>query len=214
MDKKYTEIYTNYSEQDFETLLNIESMPYIETFTNHHSNRYEPTIYQDLVTLIEVTQSDYDDTSLLIDFGSGLMRVPIFLNFILNIQAMGIELNKQLYLKSKTNIKDYQLKHQSNHVSALNINALQYHFTGQETHLFFFNPFSIFIFQKVMENLMDSAIEHCYIILYYAKPEYEIYLSDLINFKLKYSIPLKNFKEDPSEKINIYQYTQISKGTP
>lgn len=132
----------------------------------------------------------------------------------MGIETIGIELNKQLYLKSLDNIKNYQKIHQNQDVHALNINALKYQFNGRESHLFFFNPFSVFIFQKVIENLMDSDIKQCDIILYYAKPEYEIYLSDLINFKLKYSIPLAKIEDDPSEKINIYEYTQKLKDTP
>nr|WP_157742175.1 hypothetical protein [Macrococcus sp. IME1552] len=209
MNKFIRSSFELYTEQDFDTLLNIKTNPYIETFTNHHSNRYEPTIYRDLLSLYNMMKEDITKDALLVDFGSGLMRVPIFTNYVFKIKTIGMELNKQLYLKSLENIKNYSLlHHQENDVTAQNINALQYQFNGEETHLFFFNPFSVFVFQKVMENLMTSSIEKCDIILYYAKPEYEVYLQDIIHFNLKYHIPLQHINNDPSEKINIYEYTK------
>lgn len=208
------EQYQSYTDSDFDALLNINTSPYIETFTNHHSNRYEPTVYQDIITLVEHTYQDYTEDSFLVDFGSGLLRVPILMHHLLGLKTLGIELNKQLFLLGKENIKHYTLMHQTAEISSMNLNALDYQFTGKETHLFFFNPFSSIIFQKVMAHLMDSVIQQCDIILYYAKPEYEMYLSDLMQFKLKYSIPLAAYENDPSEKINIYEYTQIIKVGP
>lgn len=209
MNKQIFSSFDHYSAQDFDALLNIKTNPYIETFTNHHSNRYEPTEYHDLILLLDIISDDIAYDALFVDFGSGLMRVPIFTNYIFKIKTMGIELNKQLYLESLENIKNYSLMHHNERcVTAQNINALQYQFCGEETHLFFFNPFSVFVFQKVMDNLMTSSIEKCDIILYYAKPEYEIYLQEIIHFKLKYHIPLSQMNNDPSEKINVYEYTK------
>ncbi|MCE4957107.1 hypothetical protein [Macrococcoides caseolyticum] len=208
MKKIKTTNYMTYSDQDFDTLLNINTAIYIETYTNHHSHRYEPTKYTDLIELYEHMQNDFNEQSLLIDFGSGLMRVPILFNYLLKIETIGIELNKQLYLNSLKNIKHYQLLHTNNQVSALNINALKYQFTGRETHLFFFNPFSEFVFQKVMENLMNSNVLQCDIILYYALPEYINYLNAINHFNLKLSIALNDIDKDVSERINVYTYTK------
>lgn len=208
MNKTKISHFKDYNDNDFENLLNIETIPYVSTFSNHHANRYEPTVYQDLISLIEQTYKDFHSDSHFIDFGSGLMRVPILFNHLLNISVTGIELNKQLYLLGLKNIKNYQLLHHPSSIHTLNINAIHYQFQGNETHLFFFNPFSVFVFQKVMENLMTTDIKECDIILYYVKPEYEMYLSECIQFKLKYSILLDNESIDPSEKINIYQYTK------
>ncbi|MCU7556797.1 hypothetical protein ROU88_04885 [Macrococcus capreoli] len=211
MNKLNNKQYETYTDLDFDRYLNIETIPYIETFTNHHSNRYEPTPYQDVLQLLSVTQQDYHDYSLLVDFGSGLMRIPIFMHNMLGIDTIGIELNKQSYLHGLNNLKQYELLNGKSNIQSFNLNATEYKFKGAETHLFFFNPFSVFIFQKVMAHLIDSSVTQCDIILYYAKPEYEMYLSDLPQFKLKYTIPLTHYKDDPSEKINIYTFTQIHK---
>lgn len=207
--RKNTNIYNllKYDTHDFENLLNINSIPYIETFTNHHSNRYEPTHYKDLVLLFEHLHSEINEDSYLVDFGSGLMRVPIFFNYYFDASALGIEMNKQLYLMSLENIKAYHyLKHTEMKIEAKNINAINYQFSGHETHLFFFNPFSVFVFQKIISSLLHSDVVTCTIILYYVQPEYEAYLDDMNNFKLRDTLHLPAIENNPLEKINIYEY--------
>lgn len=132
-----------------------------------HYHRYEPTDEQDLVTLADFLKAHIHKHDVLIDFGSGLMRVPIVINHLLGIRTIGVEMNKALYLEGQKNIERYQ----SDLVQSVNINAINYQFSGEETILFFFNPFSSEIFRTVIHHFLQhyNYRTRVFVVLYYAK---------------------------------------------
>ncbi|WP_129064281.1 hypothetical protein [Macrococcus sp. DPC7161] len=211
--------YKQFNSQDFDALLRIETENAIHSFTNHHNNRYEPTHYHDLLMIIEIIQKNnlyqypnYQNT--LVDFGSGLLRVPITFQYFLNFKVKGIELNKQLYLFSLNNLSQYQLEHQNTSINVYNLNALDYQFKIDDTHLFFFNPFSEHIFKKVIESYIEmlesneenlQKLKH-YIILYFPTYEYELLMSFYPQFQCIETLHLEDFDIDSREKVLFFEY--------
>ncbi|TDM15499.1 hypothetical protein [Macrococcus bovicus] len=177
-----------------------------------HYHRYEATAYSDLVQLADylltVAKNDH-----FVDFGSGLMRVPIAIHHLLGIKTTGIELNKALYLASCQNIEQYrQTFHPATdkahfQVQAINLNVLDYQFDGSESMLFFFNPFSGELFRTIIHRFLSSYPykRRAFVILYYAKHEYIDILEQFGLFTEIHRIELAGFKDDPDDIIVIYQ---------
>lgn len=176
--------------------------------SNQHYHRYEPTNYNDLKVLCDYLSTIIKPYDKLVDFGSGLMRVPIYVNYALNIKTVGIEMNKQLYLRGLGNIESYYTHYDvTNKVASINLNALEYEFTKEDTLLFFFNPFSSQIFTTVINNFLQSYTYNkpVYVILYYAKREYIDSLNLIDIFTLKHEIELPNYHQDKNELLLIYE---------
>lgn len=213
--------YKQFNTQDFDAMFMIDTMNTINSFTNHHHNRYEPTHYHDLLNIIDVIQQKNllqhpMNQNTLVDFGSGLLRVPITFQYFLNFKGKGIELNKQLYMFSLKNLSQYQLEHQNTSINVYNQNALEYEFKIEDTHLFFFNPFSEHIFKKMIERyieMLESNTEKIsqlkyYIILYFPTYEYETLMSFYPQFQCIETMHLEDFDLDSREKVLIFEYNK------
>ena len=73
---------------------------------------------------------------------------------------------------------------------------------------YFFNPFSIQIFRKIVENILislENTPREVELILYYASDEYQYFLEHRTAFTLKQEITLPNYKRDHRERFLIYQ---------
>ncbi|KAA1040150.1 hypothetical protein ERX35_003940 [Macrococcus equipercicus] len=195
---------------DYDTLLHIETNGTNHQFpTIRHYHRYEPTSYDDLLTLSSQLQPFIRKNDRLVDFGSGLMRVPIFMNYRFDINTAGIELNKALYMDGMKNIRSYEMHHQAaGRVHAFNQNVTDYRFTGRETILFFFNPFSADIFKSVLHQFLTHAAYNTrvLVILYYAKGDYIDVINQLNLFTEISRIPLSGYPDDENDLMIIYQF--------
>ncbi|WP_133442785.1 hypothetical protein [Macrococcus lamae] len=194
---------------NYDDLLHIKTTEENHQFpTVTHYHRYEPTTYSDLLALSNYLKPMIQEDELLVDFGSGLMRVPIFMNYQLQINTLGIELNKALYLDGLKNVDSYrQQLNSSGDIQALNMNVTDYHFNGRESILFFFNPFSAEIFKTVLSHLISQASykRRIIVILYYAKVEYIDAIHQSGQFTEIKSILLSRYPTDQNDVIVIYQ---------
>jgi len=180
--------------------------------TLKHYHRYEATSYPDLVRLAEYLIKHIKNDHF-VDFGSGLMRVPIVMYHLLSIRSTGIELNKALYLASRQNVEQYrqtfypEIDQVCFPVQAVNLNVLDYQFDGSESILFFFNPFSDELFRTIIHRFLSSYPykSRAFVILYYAKHEYIDILEQFNLFTEIYRIELADYQDDPEDVIVIYQ---------
>ena len=77
-----------------------------------------------------------------------------------------------------------------------------------DNKFYFFNPFSIQIFRKIVENILislENTPREVELILYYASDEYQYFLEHRTAFTLKQEITLPNYKRDHRERFLIYQ---------
>lgn len=137
-----------------DTLLNIKTRGVRNSSEKEHF-RYEPTPYSDLFLLFE--ELKLKETDRFVDFGSGKGRVCFYVNYLFNCHVDGIEINLDTYHESLLNLENYKLKH----LNKNNINfhleyAEEYSINPNQNIFFFFNPFTVQIFKKVIYNIIKS----------------------------------------------------------
>lgn len=196
-------------EKYYDKLLNINTMGNQNwNKTSTHNHPYQPTLYIALEELFEnYTLSEEDH---IVDFGCGMGRLNFFINHIFNSYVTGVEINERYFDVALINKESYEKK---NKKSKGKINficdlAQQYEVRPEDNKFYFFNPFSLQIFTKVIDNILQSYEENIRdmdIIMYYPSSEYLEYLDYKTPFILEKEIKLEElYKNDPKEKFVIY----------
>lgn len=196
------------SEVRYDRQLNIKSVGLREWRNNSVDfNRYEATPYRALERLFQSYKLNKNDK--LVDFGCGRGRVAFYIHNRFQIPVTGIEVNELTYEEALNNKKRYRLK--ASHIAAPIYFeyglAEQYNIKPCENKFYFFNPFSIKIFRKVVNNILQSFNEknrHVDIILYYPLPKFKNFLNKETPFRLLNKVRIPNTK-DQSEKFLIYR---------
>lgn len=197
------------NETEYDRLLNIQTCGnHNGIYQSIHYNRYEPTPYAALETLLnnyEITQQDH-----IVDFGCGLGRLNFFLHYNTGASVVGIEMNEQFVKESMKNRKNYlkKYKKQEEPIQFQCCLAEDYAIQLSENKFYFFNPFSMPIFIKVINNIMLSVEQQkrtVDVILFYPSDEYRYYLDHQTPFELLKEIPIEQNK-NPLERFLIYRF--------
>lgn len=148
-----------------------------DKLSDEHHHPYEATEYEVLDRIIESGYLGAEDV--LVDFGCGKGRVPIYISHRTGCRAVGVEMLPKMYEEAMENLEHYKRAvregklgagssgrnnaHAGNgdwtpedRISFLHLRAEQYHMQDDETALFFFNPFSEQILQSVLAEVVDS----------------------------------------------------------
>jgi SAM-dependent methyltransferase len=201
-------------EQYYEKLLNIKTsgeQKWNSKTTHYHP--YEPTSYSALETLFQQYKVESDDY--IIDFGCGKGRLIFYINHFFKSEVTGIEMNNEFYEDAMDNKSSYLKKHKkiTDKINFLCCFAQDYNIKPIDNKFYFFNPFSIQIFMKVIENILDSVEKHnrkVELILYYPTDDYIYYLENSTSFVLKDEIILPDVnKNDANEKFLIYELNYL-----
>lgn len=177
--------------------------------SNDHYNPYEPTSYETLETLLKhypITEHDQ-----VVDFGCGKGRVNFYLHYFTGASVRGVEMMDEFIEDALVNLERYRNKHpvQSERVEFFASLAEEYRIEAADNRFYFFNPFSVSIFQKVVQNILRSVEENARsvdIILYYPHEDYIYHLEKNTHFELVQEITLEAlFKKDADERILIYR---------
>ena len=111
--------------------------------------------------------------------------------------------NKKNYLKNYNKEK--------NKIEFLNIFAEEYKISSTDNKFYFFNPFSVQLFMKVINNILislEKSPRDIDLILYYPSDEYIYYLENYTCFLLYKEIELPNLSiNDKRQKFSIYRLT-------
>ena len=111
--------------------------------------------------------------------------------------------NKKNYLKNYNKEK--------NKIEFLNIFAEKYKISSTDNKFYFFNPFSVQLFMKVINNILislEKSPRDIDLILYYPSDEYIYYLENYTAFLLYKEIELPNLSiNDKRQKFSIYRLT-------
>lgn len=173
-----------------------------------HYHHYEATPYSIIHTLFETYElQNYDR---FVDFGSGKGRLLFYVHNLFGTSVTGVEMNEHLHKKTKENKKKY-LKHASKKGDILLECCLAEEYEVKETDnvFYFFNPFSIQIFMKVINNILKSVEQHpreIDIILYYPSSVYIQYLERSTSFKLLQEVQVPGlYKINENERFLIYR---------
>lgn len=197
-------------ERFYDAMLNIKTTEDLNGLSQSlHYHRYEPTPYSALKILFE--QYEIKSSDRIVDFGCGKGRLNFFIHYFFNTSVVGIEMNQKLYLEAMKNKKSYQRKHKNgkDKVNFHNCLAEEYEINAKDNHFYFFNPFSIQIFTKVVNHILRSVeVEEreIILILYYPSEDYIYYLENNTSFQLKEEVKLPGqYEQNQNERFLIYQ---------
>lgn len=196
-------------EKYYEELFNINTIgnqSWDETKKCYHP--YEPTPYFALDKFFEnyyINENDF-----VVDFGCGKGRLSFYLNYKYKCNVLGIEMNTTFYNQCIENKKEYLKtnKKQESKINFLCDLAQEYKVSNKCNKFYLFNPFSIHIFMKVIENILisfENKPRNIDIILYYPSDDYIYYLENLTPFIQTKEVRLDNlYKSNNQERFLVY----------
>ncbi|MFD1066093.1 methyltransferase [Oceanobacillus locisalsi] len=196
----------------YDKLLHIHTMEDKKTIYPEYQqyNPYEPTPYNALEKLTQHYLFDKQDS--VIDFGCGKGRLPFYLHYFQQVSVTGIEMNTQFFNQTQQNLQSYQqLIHSENNQAAIQFIcslAEEYKISAADNRFYFFNPFSVNIFKRIISNILASVEEYpreVDIILYYPDQTYIHFLENSSPFALLNEIKLKAYWLNPDERMVIYR---------
>ena len=157
------------TEQQWDKKLNIHTIGRSDAHADRYHYPYEPTPYSVLERLAE--RGYINQESILMDYGCGKGRVGFFLHHAVGCRAIGLEYNEEIFQQAEQN-KTTAAKKQG--VLFFCANAEE--FPVEEADCFyFFNPFSVEIFEKVLDRIRESFYENpreMLFFFYYPSDEY------------------------------------------
>ena len=166
---------------------------------------YEPTPYSVLERLANSGLIRKNNT--LIDYGCGKGRVDYFMAYQTKCKSIGIEYDERIYEKAMTN-KETAVS--SNKVIIELANAEKFEVLESVDKIYFFNPFSVEILQKVIAQILDSFYENIRTIqlfFYYPSDEYISYLMTVDELMYYDEIDCRDLFDgnDSRERIMIFE---------
>lgn len=198
-------------DQEIDKELNIETTGLIEwpRGVNLDYFRTESSSYRDLDRLVE--KYDLRENSHLVDYGSGKGRIVFYLNHRLNISTTGIEVNKTAFSHLTENHGNYENKFpkKANEIELIEKKAEIYNVKPTDDIFYFFNPFTVNVFGKVIEKIEKSLKEHprvADIILYYPGVAYSFYLEKYSSFDLIQTIKTPKYFLNNRECFKVFRY--------
>ncbi|MEH6938136.1 SAM-dependent methyltransferase [Bacillus sp. JJ664] len=193
-------------EKYYDELLNIKTEGEQVGFNESlHYHRYEPTPYAALEILFK--QYELKSTDRIVDFGCGKGRLNFYIHYLFNASVIGIEMNETFYLEAIQNKKLY-VKKDDEKIQFYHCFAENYEIQPLDNHFYFFNPFSIQIFMKIIKNILvsvETARREIEIVLYYVSDEYIYFLEYQTAFELKKEMIIPGlYERNQNERFLIY----------
>lgn len=203
---------------NYEKSLNIRSQNIRAWKEDVPYNQSEPTPYIALEKLFEIYTMPKD--AQFVDIGSGSGRVAFYVNDRFDIDVRGLELNEitldeALANQERYNSRDKKLN--SNIVFEYGY-AENYDIKEKDNVFYFFNPFKVEIFKKVIKNIIKNANEYekeVDILLYYGIKNYLKYLSKIKGMELVNRKKIKSIHDKKAE-VFVYRYkpqSEVTKAT-
>lgn len=189
----------------WDKLLKIRTTGRDDSKADQYRYPYEPTPYSVLERLANSGLIHKNNT--LIDYGCGKGRVDYFMAYQTKCKSIGIEYDERIYEKVTTN-KETAVS--SNKVIIELANAEKFEVLESVDKIYFFNPFSVEILQKVIAQILDSYYENIRTIqlfFYYPSDEYISYLMTVDELMYYDEIDCRDLFDgnDSRERIMIFE---------
>ncbi|MEI2666032.1 class I SAM-dependent methyltransferase [Rossellomorea sp. LJF3] len=197
------------TEHDYDTLLNIKTGDrQIGFHRSFHYHRYEPTPYAALQELFQSYELKSNDR--VVDFGCGKGRLNFFVHHLFQSTVIGVEMNDEFYGDCMRNLSSYRekTKIRNDAISFRHCLAEDYEINPADNRFYFFNPFSVQIFIKVINHILlsvESFPRDIEILLYYSSDDYVHFLEDHPLFQLRKEVVLTGeFAKNEYERFLVY----------
>ena len=189
----------------WDKLLKIRTTGRDDSKADQYRYPYEPTPYSVLERL--ATSGLIHKNNTLIDYGCGKGRVDYFMAYQTKCKSIGIEYDERIYEKATTN-KETAVS--SNKVIIELANAEKFEVLESVDKIYFFNPFSVEILQKVIAQILDSYyknIRTIQLFFYYPSDEYISYLMTVDELMYYDEIDCRDLFDgnDSRERIMIFE---------
>ena len=162
------------NEEKWDRLLQIRTSGRDDSHADQYRYPYEPTPYCVQERLADSGYLRKGNT--LLDYGCGKGRVEFFLSWQTRCRSIGIEYDERIYEKAVENQKRAAA---AGRVTFELVNAEQFQVPEEADRVYFFNPFSLEILQKVISRIIDSyyaAPREILLFFYYPSDEYISFL--------------------------------------
>ena len=162
------------NEEKWDRLLQIRTSGRDDSHADQYRYPYEPTPYCVLERLADSGYLRKGNT--LLDYGCGKGRVEFFLSWQTRCRSIGIEYDERIYEKAVENQKRAAA---AGRVTFELVNAEQFQVPEEADRVYFFNPFSLEILQKVISRIIDpyyAAPREILLFFYYPSDEYISFL--------------------------------------
>lgn len=193
------------NENRWDKLLQIKTTGRDDSNSDQYRYPYEPTPYAVLERLANAGYIGKKNT--LLDYGCGKGRVDFFLSYQTRCRSIGVEYDERIYEKAKENEKT-ALSH--GRVSMKLANAEFFEVPENVDRIYFFNPFSVEILQKVLSRIMESYYmfqRKIMMFFYYPSDEYISFLMTVDELIFVDEIDCRDLFQgnDSREKIMIFE---------
>ncbi|HEY2422320.1 MAG TPA: methyltransferase [Neobacillus sp.] len=196
--------------QFFDALLNIKTGENQKGFISSlHYHRYEPTPYSALEQLFQ--QYELRRSDRVVDFGCGKGRLIFYMHYLFHATVIGVEMNESLFQEAMENKKRFSKinKNSDDKIHFLCCLAEEYQIDPLDNRFYFFNPFTIEIFRKIISNILlswEKSVREIELVLYYPSADYIYFLENETSFTLKEEFLLKDlYEHNQNERFLIYR---------
>ena len=193
------------NEEKWDRLLQIRTSGRDDSHADQYRYPYEPTPYCVLERLADSGYLRKGNT--LLDYGCGKGRVEFFLSWQTRCRSIGIEYDERIYEKAVENQKRAAA---AGRVTFELVNAEQFQVPEEADRVYFFNPFSLEILQKVISRIIDSyyaAPREILLFFYYPSDEYISFLMTVDELTFSDEIDCGDLfqRKDSRERIIIFE---------
>ena len=142
-----------------------------------------------------------------LDYGCGKGRVEFFLSYQVRCQSIGIEYDERICKKA---LQNSETAISSSRVTIELANAEEFSVPDRVDRIYFFNPFSLPILQKVLAKILESYYEKMrgiQLFFYYPSDEYISYLMTVEELVFSDEIDCRDLfpGNDSRERIVIFE---------
>lgn len=195
----------NAYERDWDRKLQIRTTGRDEKNADQYHHPYEPTPYRVLERLADSGLVGED--RVVLDYGCGKGRVGFFLSHRTRARTIGIEYDAGIYRQALEN-KEQAVS--GERTSFVQISAESYPVPAEVSRCYFFNPFSLEIFRKVMARILESYYANpreLYLFFYYPSDDYISCLMTVEELEFYDEIDCEDLfsGKDKRERILIFQ---------
>ena len=192
------------NETRWDKLLHIQTMGRDDSNSDQYRYPYEPTPYSVLERLANTGYIRKIIHFLIMDVGRG---GRFFLSYQTRCRSIGIEYDERIYQKVVEN-KDKAVS--GSRVSIELANAETFAVPENADRMYFFNPFSVEILEKVMARILESYYQNpraIQLFFYYPSDEYISYLMTIDELMFVDEISCNDLfpGQDPRERIVIFE---------